>query len=532
MTSTSDREPGSPRVSGSYGKKAKAGALWNFGGESLKQLIELPSAILLARLLTPEDYGIAAAVGFFLRLGNKLGSFGIGGGALLRLKELRPEHFSSVFVVNLISGICLWLTLTMTAPALARFFRNDAVAPALRVAALIYLVLPFGVGQYAMMNRNLRFKRIAVVGWVYPTVFLCVSVPLAFMGFGFWSLIYGQLIANLASVAVKVSYGGQPHSFRVSLQALRETIPFGAGLSTKRLLNFAAEYLDSLIVGRLFGITALGYYDKAFNTMNHVVDRLAFGPTVFFRIFTILQDDPQRFRRAYEKVVLSISLLVFPAFAGLILVAPQLIEVAFGPQWSPAVLPFQILCVAGAMRLLVAYASAATQAAGFLWSEVWRQLAYVGMVVGGILLFRAWGIVGAAAGVTTASVCMAVLMQILASRLTGVGLRELVRAQIPGAMAATGLSVVLLATGAGIRRFIPEPAAWQLLISQMVSGMLFYSVFVLYGPFKAARAVLEETVGDFAPKLLRYLPRSTARKPTPAGESAEAGSSRSAGRGE
>lgn len=498
-----------PGTSGSYGKKAKVGALWKFGEESLRQLIELPTALVLARLLTPEDFGIAAAAGFFLRLANKIGSFGFGGGALMRLKELRPEHLSSVFVVNLISGICIWIILTVTAPALARFFRNEDIAPGLRVAAIVYLVLPFGVGQFAMMNRELRFKQIAIVGWVYPVVFLCVSMPLALTGFGFWSLIYGQLAANVIEVAVKCYVGAQPHRFHVSFQALRETFPFGAGLSTKRFLNFAAEYLDSLIVGRLFGVTALGYYDKAFNTMNRVVDRVGFGPNVFFRIFAIIQDDPERLRRAYEKVMVSIALLVFPTFAGMIVMAPQLIEVAFGPQWIPSVLPFQILCVAGAMRLLVAYASAATQAAGLIWSEVWRQVAFVAMVVGGVLLFRAWGIAGAAVGVASASVCMAGLMQILASRLTGLGLRALLLATLPGATAAMGLVLVLFTVSGGVRSLVDEPRAWQLLIPQLVSALVFVVVFVIYGPFKAARAVLEETVGDFAPGVLKYLGRPT-----------------------
>jgi PST family polysaccharide transporter len=508
MADLSTRRGRTSGLSGSYGKKAKVGALWKFGSESIQQLIEIPTVVLLARLLTPEDYGIAAAAGFFLRLANKIGSFGIGGGALMRLKEVRPEHFSSIFVLNLISGFFIWFVLTVTAPALARFFRHDEIAPALRVAAVVYLVLPFGVGQFAMINRELRFKQIAILGWIYPLTFLVVSVPLALAKFGFWSLIYGQLAASLAAVVGKVYCGRQPHRLKVSRQALRETFPFGAGLSTKRLLNFAAEYLDSLIVGRLFGVTSLGYYDKAFNTMNRIVDRVAFGPAVFFRIFAIIQDEPQRLRRAYEKVMVTISLMVFPAFAGLIVVAPQLIEVAYGPQWGPTVVPFQILCVAGAMRLSVAYASAATQAAGLIWSEVWRQVAYVAMVVGGVLLCRAWGIVGAAVGVTSAAFCMAILMQILASRLTHLGWRGLLLAQVPGAVAAAGLVVVLLLTEAAVRASVGQPHAWHLLLPQMLSGALFLGLFTLYCPFERARDVIEEAVTDFAPGLLKYFRRA------------------------
>jgi PST family polysaccharide transporter len=492
----------------SYGRAAKAGALWKFTSESLHQLIEIPTVVILARLLTPEDFGIAAAAGFFLRLSNKLGGFGFGGAALQRLKELRAEHITSVFVMNLVSGVCLWAGLTVSAPALAGFFRNEAITPALRVAALVYLVQPFGVGQFAVMNRELRFKQIALVSWVYPAVFLCVAVPLAFLGFAFWSLIYGQLCASVLQVLAKVYYGGQPRGFKVSRQALRETIPFGAGISAKRLLNFGAEYLDSLIVGRLFGMTALGFYDKGFNTMARFVDRLSFGPSVFFRIFAIIQDEPERLRRAYRKVVLSVTLLAYPPFAALIAIAPQFIEVVYGEQWKPAVLPFQILCVAGAMRLLVAYASAATQAVGIIWAEVWRQMAYVALVVGAVLLFSPWGIAGAAFGVSLATVTMAVLMQALACRMIGIRWREVLGAQVPGLVAAAGLVLVLYATAAGLRMLVREPAAWQVLVLQGMTGFLFVVTFTLYGPFRGVRDVAEEALADFAPALLRFLGRT------------------------
>jgi PST family polysaccharide transporter len=257
--------------------------------------------------------------------------------------------------------------------------------------------------------------------------------------------------------------------------------------------------------------------------MNRVVDRIAFGPSVFFRIFAILQDEPERLRRAYEKVMVTISLIAFPVFAGLIVTAPQLIEVAYGRQWGPAVLPFQILCVAGAMRLIVAYASSATQAAGLIWSEVWRQVSYVAMVVTGVLLFSRWGIAGAALGVTVGATCMAALMQVLASRLTGLGVWGLVKAQMPGLATAIGLCVVLVLTGVGVRMLVDVPPAWQLLLAQAIAGTAFLGLFLLHSPFRSARDVVAEAIEDFAPALLKYVRRSPAAAPSQANPSRRAG---------
>ncbi len=387
--SHSGTEPERGYSAAGYSKAAKIGAVWSFAQKAVSQSSDLLASIALSRLLTPTDFGIAAATGFFLRFANKIANFGLGG-ALLRLKEMRPEHVSSVFVVNLIVGIASWLCLTLSASSLASFFRAPEVAPALRVAALVYIVLPFGTGQVATISREMRFRHAAIIEWAYSAVFLLTAVPLAWRGFGFWSLIYAQLAANVVQALTKVYLGGRQPRLKFSSQALRETIPFGAGLYAKRLLTFAAEYLDSLIVGRLLGMASLGLYDKAFNTVGRVSERLN-APIVFLRIFTLIQGDANRLRRAYLKACVAATFIGFPTFAALIVIAPQLVEVLYGRQWLPAVVPFQILCIAGACRVTLAYASAAIQAAGQIWSETWRQATYVILIAVGVSALRDLG---------------------------------------------------------------------------------------------------------------------------------------------
>ena len=491
-------------TSSGYGRIAKVGVVWSFAQKAVGQSSDLVASIILARLLTPADFGIAAATGFFLRLANKVANFGLGG-ALLRLKEMRPEHVSSVFVVNLVVGFLSWLALTLSAPSLAAVFRAPEVGPALRVAALVYLVLPFGTGQLATISRDMRFRDAAIIEWAYSAVFLLTSVPLAWMGYGFWSLIYAQLGANVVQALTKVYLGGRQPRLTFSRQALQETIPFGLGLYAKRLLSFGAGYLDSLIVGRMLGMTSLGLYDKAFNTVDRIADRLN-APIVFLRIFTVIQDDSIRFRRAYLKACLVATFVGFAAFAALIVVAPQLIEVLYGPQWLPAVLPFQILCVAGASRVTLAYASAAIQASGRIWSETWRQGIYLILVAVGVSGFSIWGIGGAAAAVALATVCMTSLMQGLVCRVTGLRWTEIVRSMLPGIAVAATLAASLLAIEFLIRFLVPAVRAWQMLLAQLAIGGAMMLAFVLFGPFGSIRQIGGETLEEFAPALAKYMP--------------------------
>lgn len=502
-----------------FSKVAKVGVLWGFAQKFVTQFSDLIAGVVLARLLTPTDFGIAAATGFFLRFASKIANFGLGG-ALLRLKEMRPEHVSTVFVVNLVMGVVSWLCLTLTAPVLASIFRAPEVEPALRVAAIVYLILPFGTGQNATISRELRFRDAAIIDWVFSATLLVVSIPLAWLGFKFWSLVYAQLAANIVQVCAKIYFGGRQPRLQYSWQAFRETIPFGAGLYTKRLLNFAAEYLDSLIVGRILGMGALGLYDKAFNTVDRVTERLN-PPIGFLRIFSRIQDDPDRFRRAYLKVSLVSTLIGFPVLATLIVIAPQLIEVLYGPAWRSTVLPFQILCVAGACRVSLAYASSATQAVGQIWSETWRLAVYVLFLLIGILTFAQWGIAGVATGVVAATICMMVLMQTLVSRITGLRWSELLTAQFPGIAVAAAIAGVLLAVESIAYTVAPGVRPWQLLLVQCLVACVAAGWLGFFGPFRAVRQIAMETVDEFVPGVAVYLKRfSRADAPasvTPAG---------------
>jgi PST family polysaccharide transporter len=505
-------------ASGTYGRVAKVGVVWSFTQKLVGQSGDLLASVLLARLLTPTDFGIAAATGFFLRLANKVANFGLGG-ALLRLKEMRPEHISTVFVVNLGVGVISWLALTLSAPLLALVFRTPEVAPALRVAAIVYLVLPFGTGQLATISREMRFRDAAIIDWVYSAFFLCTSVPLAWFGFGFWSLIYAQLGANAVQALTKMYLGGRQPRLRFSKEALRETIPFGAGLYAKRLISFAAGYLDSLIVGRVLGMAALGLYDKAFNTVDRVAERLN-APVVFLRIFTIIQDEADRFRRAYLKACLVATFVGFSVFATLIVIAPHLIEVLYGRQWLAAVIPFQILCVAGASRVTLAYASAAIQASGKIWSETWRHGIYALLIVLGVSGFSVWGIVGAAGAVALASICMMTLMQGLVCSVTGLGWTDIGRSQLPGAVAAATLAGSLLGVEMLIRTIASDPRPWQILLAQLATAAVVMPAFIFLGPFGSIREVSRETLEELAPGLAKYLPLRLRRRGV--GESATA----------
>jgi O-antigen/teichoic acid export membrane protein len=482
----------------SYAKTARKGAGWSILRQSGHELIGLPTSMIMARLLTPTDFGIAAASSFFIVLAARLTQFGFNA-ALVRVKDLRPEHESSVFVVSLAAGLFNYLVLFFAAPFIGDFFRSADAGHLVRFAALSFLVAPFSTVPTSLMSRGMQFRYLAYSDWTDSIVGTCITLTLAFNGFGFWSIPYGHISGILVRVVLQHYLTGWRPSLRVSRAALQELLSYGLGIQTKRLLQYATQNIDNMVVGRVLGVGQLGIYDKAFMTMNRMVTRLTLGQAPF-RIFAIIHEDVERFGRAYSRLILSITLVAFPIMAGCIVAAKPLFEVLYGQQWGAAVLPFQLLCVGGMLKLLDAYASQAIEAAGNVWAQARRQLVGAVLVTVGAGAGSYYGgLTGAAFGVLLAMAILSVIMQDLVRRATGLSWRALLRPQLPAAFTTVVVIGVLLATEAVLTSLSPGIPAWQLLGAEVLVGGLVYTALVVFSPFNVVREVVRETAQDVLP---------------------------------
>jgi teichuronic acid exporter len=483
----------------SYGQAAKKGAAWSVVRQGGHELMGVPFSMVMARLLTPTEFGVAVAASFFVLLAARLTQFGFSA-ALVRIKEVREEHTSSVFVASMVMGLGSYLILALSAPAIGRFFESPDSGALVRVSALAFLISPFSSVANALITREMRFRALALADWTDTLVGASVTITLALFGWSYWSIVYGNVTATLARVTLQMYLSGWWPSLRFSRAALRELLSYGLGVQTKRLLEYAAANLDTLVVGRMLDMTSLGFYDKAFSTMNRLVNRLTFGQAPF-RIFSIIHDDPERFRRAYTRLILSVTMLGFPVLAACIVVASPLFEVLYGKQWQVAVLPFQVLCFGGMLKLLNNYAAQANEAVGNVWLQAARQgFGTVLVVIGAVVGSLAWGIAGAAIGVTVAMAILTVTMQELVRRAVRLSWIEMMRPLVP-ALVCTALMVgVLYPT---LRVMIPAvvpkaPAILQLAILGVV-GSVAYVIFVLFSPFIVLRELVVESIDDLLP---------------------------------
>jgi teichuronic acid exporter len=294
------------------------------------------------------------------------------------------------------------------------------------------------------------------------------------------------------------------------MAAFREVLSFGLGVHAKRLLEYAAQNLDSLTVGRVMGMTGLGLYDKAFNTMDRFRERLTIAPGVSLRIFAMIHEEPGRFRAAYRKVQLSVSLISLPFFVGLAIAADAFVVVAFGHRWLPSAPLLRVMCLVGFLKVYLSYASAVVQAVGQVWQEVWRQLLYAILVVAGIVMLAPLGILGASLGVLGATCIMAVLMVGLVGRMTSLTWREQMAPLAPGTIASLIVALAVAVTDAALSRVAGREAYVVRLVADSALGGGAWAWYVLATRRSDVRLLVEETLTDMSPALGRFLPRRSA----------------------
>jgi O-antigen/teichoic acid export membrane protein len=219
--------------------------------------------------------------------------------------------------------------------------------------------------------------------------------------------------------------------------AMQDLYTFGAGMFVKNLLIYGTDKIDLMIIGKRLGPTALGFYEKAFHLMDIAVRELSNKMSmILFSAFSKIQDDQQKIRDAYNKVIMTLSLLCFPVFFGLILVAPAFIAVVFGEKWLPGAVPLQILCVAGILRMHLQVTSTIVNALGKVSAEIWRRAMALLLLGLGCWFGSFWGLAGAALSVAATTAILAVTMVSYLNRLTGLTWYDALRPQRPAFMAS------------------------------------------------------------------------------------------------
>jgi teichuronic acid exporter len=423
--------------------KAIAGASWTTVEQVATTVLKLITLLVLARLVSPAEFGLAAA-GLLIAELAFLFSEAAMGQALVQRSQLRPEHIRVAFTVMLLLGLGAAIALAMSAPAIAGFFGMPPLERIVPVLAVLIPIQSLCAISLAILTRQGRFRYLALAR--LPCVafgYSLVAIGLALAGAGVWALVLGTICRDV--LLLLALYAAARHALRPSLawQAIKDLAGFSTGQTLVRLGNYIAQNGDYVVVGRLLGAFALGHYSRAYQLMMAPANLLSAVTTrVLFPLMASVQQDRERLARAYLRCIGASVALTLPLSVVLSACADEIVFVLLGDRWGAAAAPFAALSLVLVFRSARNVANVATIAQGESFRLAWRQYVYALLVVIGAALGAPWGIGGVAVAVAAVIVIHYAISAQLANRLLGISWRRFGRVHISGLASA---AVVLLA---------------------------------------------------------------------------------------
>lgn len=426
-----------PMPSDSLSNRAFSGLLWAVSGTAGTTVLRFIGVMVLARLLVPEEFGVMAAALAVVGLSSVLTEMGIGP-ALVQKPGLSREDKHAGFVIALLLGAVLTLAVYSGREVIAGWLAMPQLSPVLAVLSCAFLLRSIGTVSNSLMQRELRFKtlvRIEVLSYAVGN--LLVSIVLAWAGAGIWALVFGFMTEALIKTTVLVALTRDSIGWCARIAPYLGFLRFGAGVTLGRFANHVALQADNLVVARLLGATALGFYSRAYYVMVLPVGLI--GETtmrVLFPALSQIQGDQARMREHYRRSVALIAMATLPIGVLMLALAPEIVAVVLGDQWQAAVAPIQILSLGLLFRTSYKMSDAVAMACGAVFRQAWRQWVYAALVICGAAVGAKWGIAGVAWGVVAALAAYFLLMAHLCHVLIATSAREFGGAHVPGLVIA------------------------------------------------------------------------------------------------
>jgi len=461
-------------------QKAISGIRWVAVTSIVRRVLGFAVIVVLARLLEPADFGLFALAFVLIDALGLFQSLGLDD-ALIQYKGDAEAAANTVFWMIPVMGILLFGAAQLVAPWFGSWMNNTEIVPVVRWLGAIFVVSCFGRVPLAMLSRRTLFGRREGAQLGGDLIYSIVAVVLAISGWRIWSLVAAYLTKVVTINMLAWILSGWRPSLQFSWKVAGELFRVGGFLAASNVVSFVKRGVGDLLVGKLLGLTALGYYTIALG-IGTFMSRQVFGRMmrVMFSVMARMQDDRARIKRAYLKYFRYIGLIALPIGIGLTLLAEPFMVVVYGAKWAPAAPLLQLLALAGVMGALRQPALTVFDATGRTRATFLLRLIWVGLFLALVIpLTELWGAVGTALAslVTNTVVVMCAAWGV--RRVFGVRLADMastLRAPLVGAMA-------LIVAVVGVWWMLPLFGGWLMhpggtLLVLVGSGAMCYLAYL------------------------------------------------------
>jgi O-antigen/teichoic acid export membrane protein len=446
---------------------------------ALGKIISLGSTLVLARILTPGDYGLMALamvvigfVGFF----NEVGI----GSAIVQKAELNKEEVNGCFVIALVASSALFVATVLLSAVLAAFFGNPKLGPMISVLAGAFVLGAFGTVPLAFLRKDMQFKAIGGITILVTLVQTLLCLLLAWLGWGVWSLVWSFLAGSALQSGAALYLSAWRLEGGIGLRAARNLVMYGLQITSTRVFWYLYMNADKVIIGRVIGERAVGVYDMAFSLATLPSSQITtLATNVAAPLFSKLQHDMAELNSFLLHFTRGVAYATYPALIGMLVVSRELIPSILGDKWDAVLVPFGALCLMGLIKSVDPLLSQVLISTG----HARRLSGYTlmcGIVISGSMV--AGAIYGGLLGVSLVWVGVYPILSIKllheTCKITGLKMSAYYFAILPVlagalAMAAGVLLIRALAFGLGIPMF-------GVLLCEVIGGALLYLLWIVY----------------------------------------------------
>ena len=400
-------------------EKTSKGLFWGGMSSSVQQLLNVLFGILLARTLSPDDYGLVGVLAVFSILAQIIQDGGFIS-ALINRPAYHHEDYNAVFWFSVIVSLACYIFLFFAAPLIADFFHQPILVKLARWSFVGFVFSGIGIAPRAFLSKYLKIKQMAISNIVAVTLSGLIGVFLALHGFQYWALVVQSLVLVGVTNFGYCLFSEWKPSFSITISPVREMFGFALPLFITGVFSVANSQLMTVILGRRYSPEQTGYYSQAnkwalmgSNVMNGMVNTLA-QP-----VLSEVVDEGERHLRVFRKLIRFTSFVSFPALLGLGLIVPEFIILALSSKWTDSILMLQILCVSGSFIPLTTICSQLVLSKGKSYTFMWVQIMLFIFVLAAAFLLYPFGILAMLIGVSTINVIWLFVWVFFVNRETG-----------------------------------------------------------------------------------------------------------------
>ncbi len=442
------------------------------------QIVAWLSTMVVLRLLSPYDYGLVGMATLYLGFLTAVSEFGIGA-AIVTLRTLPDEHIRQINTVSVIFGSVGYLLSCALAKPIGAFFHRRELPLVIVVLSTTFVIASFRSVPWALLQRDMRFKRVAAFEGVQVVVLAIASVAFAALGLRYWTLVIASVLSSLITTGFALTLHRVAFA-RPKWGELRRALSFSREVIVQRIAWYTYSNADFFVAGRVLGVEPLGAYEAGWTLANTPIDKIG---TLVLQVTPSILSAVQSDRTAVARYVLAltegIAVVLFPLLIGLAIVAPEFVPLAIGPQWRAMILPLQLLSVYSCFRCILPLLAQVLMITGD------EKFASHNMILGALIMPVAFYAGSKLGGVTGIALAWVLVHPLLAFRLCrralgrlGIGAIPFMRSLWPAVSGCLLMSAAVFATRAAC------PGMWPTVVRLLLEvsiGVIAYAATLL-GP--------------------------------------------------